>query len=479
MRDSLVIGGVALLAAVGGFILAKSGSESGTTSSSVHPAAGNLLQVPAAEPGQWPTQPRRPLPFRDPQETAEEAFQRGLKAVGKSSNPLERYASLAEMLDNLSPETLPEVLKAFKKLPPTAEHANEYRMLLYAWAKFDRAGAIKFIDDITATDPTGGEALTLSQEELLKPVLSAWASQNPKQALDWYSYLPEDQQTHHLKMSLISGWASTDASGAIDYLGTLPRNQDREYLIGQVTSQMFKDGAAQAGSWAEGIEDWSLREQVFEELAEDWVSVDPDGLASWLGDHVDKQYAWEAVEDLGRGWVATDSEAATTWFENLPDGPAKQRGIEKMALSWAENDLLSMGEWLNELPESPVTDRGVKAYSERLLEQAPQAALDSAMSISDNGLRDRTVQELAQEWYATDAEAAVNWASSNSYPEDALGRTLEAYQSLTSSELNKLNKQINRDQLPPEQMASLREQQAVLLEQQAQINAAINAEGGE
>ncbi len=401
----------------------------------------------------------------DPEYTDED-FQADLRRIGRSASPIERYDSLTRMLENLSPENLSQALKAFEKLPPTSENVNEYQMLLHAWTKFDRSGAIKFVENLVS-EGAGGE-LSLSQEELLKPILSSWASENPQKALEWFKYLPEDQQTHHMEMSLLEGWAANDTSTAAEYLQSKKPGQKREYLIGQVVSQLFRESPQSAVRWAESSGgDWKFKEQVFEELAEDWVSRDPQGLADMLSKHVNERYAWEAMEDLGRGWVATDSDAATTYFEGLPDGPAKQKGIEKMAQSWAENDLASMGEWLNSLPDSQTTDRGVKAYSERLAQQSPDLALDSAMGIRDDGVRNDTVQDIAQSWFAKDADAAIDWAGSNNYPEESLGRTLETYADMNSKQLREVTKQINRDQLPPEQMIELTATK-VMLERQAQ-----------
>ena len=144
-----------------------------------------------------------------------------------------------------------------------------------------------------------------------------------------------------------------------------------------------------------------------------------------------------------------------------------------MARSWAENDLLSMGEWLNGLPDSPTTDRGVKAYAERLMDQAPASALDSAMGITNDGIRNKTVQELSQEWYSEDPDAAVSWANNNSYPPEAMERTLENYAELTADQLQQISKEINRDQVAPEQMVALKEKQALLQEQAAQLKQAL------
>lgn len=471
MKDHLATGTVALLAGLIGFGLAKWGRNAPTTKRE----ATTIVETPVTSIlGDVPSFPSTPSPKSTlswrTEEIAEANAERlswNLRSLGKLSNPIDRAANLTALLSQLSASNLNQVLAAFEGIPPIAENLNEYQLLLSAWARFDREGAMRYASALAAKNVSGG--LPLSEEELMKPILASWSSEDPAGALAWFEALPPEQQTHHLKMSLLSGWASNNPNTAAAYLQNQPADQNREYLVGQITSQLFQQNRQGAATWAESIKDTKLKEQVFEELAEDWVSVDPKGLASWLGKHLNDSYAWEAIEDLARGWVANDSTAATDWIEALPDGPAKQKGIQKMVQSWADNDLYALGDWLNNLPDSPVADLGVKAFAERLQGQAPEAALQSAMSMNNDDMRNETVHELAQEWYSHDQEAAVQWANANHYPVDALERTADIYLKINQEQLNQLNKEINRDQLPPERLAALREEQQALQAQAAQL----------
>ena len=144
--------------------------------------------------------------------------------------------------------------------------------------------------------------------------------------------------------------------------------------------------------------------------------MDPNALAGWLGDHAEEDYSAEAFQDLARAWVSEDPSAATAYFENLPDGTAKETGIYEMAVTWGKDDLGALGEWLNGLPDSNVTDQGVKAYANRLAKDSPQAAIDSALSITGDEVRNETLQNLGQNWFRQDPEAATAWANANGVP---------------------------------------------------------------
>ena len=62
-----------------------------------------------------------------------------------SPNPINRFASLTQLLGDLSPENLGAVLAAFDEIPMRYEHREEYQMLIYAWAAFDPEAALKYV----------------------------------------------------------------------------------------------------------------------------------------------------------------------------------------------------------------------------------------------------------------------------------------------------------------------------------------------
>ena len=339
-----------------------------------------------------------------------------LETIKKDSNPINRFASLTNILGNLSEDSLPDVLKAFEEIPLRYDHREEYQMLLYAWAEFDPEGALKYVEK-------NGNSRSISKDVLINPVISSWASVDPESTLAWINEIPEKDRDEGLVKGLIEGWATKDPYAAADYLtANVEAGKERESLAGEIVSHLFKQNPSEAATWAEKQADPAFKSEAFQELAEDWASVDPSALAGWLGDHVEEEHALEAFEDLARGWVSQDPEAATAFYEELPDGKAKEQGIYEMARTWGNDDLAGLGEWLNSLPDARVTDLGVKAYSERLASQSLEGAVTSALSITDDTIRDETVQRLGQQWFAKEPEAATAWATENSVPIESLQR---------------------------------------------------------
>ncbi len=464
MNEALVIGVATLFASVGGFMLGKSSEGGVATSKAMEWQSPTLLgerSGGAYSGSHYRTAAERAAMTYDPEVHLED----DLDTILKGTSPIDRFASLTNILAWLNADNLDEVLKAYEEIPMDSEHLKEYQMLLYAWAKFDKDGVLDYIEE-KAPD----EAY---MDSLLQPVLSSWASEDPRQALEFFEkyekLIDDGTRQHQLKRSLIEGWANNDPAGATEYLEGQEANQNREYLIGELSAHMFQQGTDVAMEWAESLTDKKFKEQAWEELAEDWVTVDPKGLAAWLKGHTFYDYSWEAVEDLGRGWVASDPDAATSWFESLPEGQAKQKGIHKMAQSWADNDLASLGEWLNTVPNSSTTDLGVQAYAERLVDQAPQAAIESAMSISNDSRRNSTVLELTQEWYSNDPEGATSWATENAYSVDAMAQTNEVYARINAEQRSQIEKRLGQGNISPEMAVELKRTQELLAQQADQL----------
>ena len=402
MKTWVVLLITGLVAGLGGLFIGKLNSSA----SSASPMVAETKQVNAT--------PGVASPSDGPQRQSSEAggmnvnvLRRELAIIKTDPNPINRFSSLTQLLGNLSEENLGQVLEAFDGIPMRYEYREEYQMLIYAWAGLDPEAALKFVDE-------NAHSRSINKGDLLNPLIASWASNDPEKALGWIDTLPESQRTEKLMAGLMEGWAVNDPKAAAEYLqATMAPGEERSRLAGEIAGHLFKQNPQDAVEWAESQADVGFRAEAFAELAEDWAKVDPKGLASWLEKHAQEEYSVDAFNDLARVWVREDPSGATAYFEALPDGPAKESGIYEMAVAWGKDDLGALGQWLNDLPDSSVTDLGVKAYVDRLAEQSPQAAIDSALSINTEGIRDETVKTIGQQWFRQDPEGAAAWATAN------------------------------------------------------------------
>lgn len=168
------------------------------------------------------------------------------------TNPVYKYATLAEAMKQLNPDNLEETLEVFESIPFGFENMQEYRMLLYAWSQFDPYGAIDYCKS-RASGMGAGFAVS--------GVLEGWASRSPQEALAWVEK-PENQGMAKLyNFGLIKGWASTDLEGASEYVMNMEGGDEVEKLAGTLAEFYNKRGFGEASRWAEEIENPKLKDR--------------------------------------------------------------------------------------------------------------------------------------------------------------------------------------------------------------------------
>ena len=325
------------------------------------------------------------------------------------TNPVYKYATLAEAMKQLNPDNLEETLEVFESIPFGFENMQEYRMLLYAWSQFDPYGAIDYCKS-RASGMGAGFAVS--------GVLEGWASRSPQEALAWVEK-PENLGMAKLyNFGLIKGWASTDLEGASEYVMNMEGGDEVEKLAGTLAEFYNKRGFGEASRWAEEIENPKLKEAAFTKLSRSLARDQPEQMASWLGEHSDKKYATKAFENLGLRWSETDPESAIDFFSELPEGKNQELGVKNIIGNWAKKDSLAAGTWLNEQPAGPRLDSALASYASTVSRDDAGSAMEWAVSISEEKLQQKTIRSVGQEWYRQDKESVEAWLPQSGLSED-------------------------------------------------------------
>ena len=325
------------------------------------------------------------------------------------TNPVYKYATLAEAMQQLNRVNLDETLEVFESITFGFENMQEYRMLLYAWSQFDPYGAIDYCNS-RASGMGAGFAVS--------GVLEGWAARNPEEALKWVEK-PENQGMSKLyNFGLIKGWASADLEGASEYVLTMEGGDEVEKLAGTLVEFYNKRGFGEASSWAEKIENPKLKEAAFTKLSRSLARDKPEQMASWLEQHSDKKYATKAFENLGLRWSETDPESAIDYFSGLAEGKNQELGVKNIIGNWAKKDPLAAGTWLNEQPAGPRLDSALASYASTVSRDDAGSAMEWAVSISEEKLQQKTIRSVGQEWYRQDKNAVEAWLPESGLSED-------------------------------------------------------------
>jgi len=97
--------------------------------------------------------------------------------------------------------------------------------------------------------------------------------------------------------------------------------------------------------------------------------------------------------------------------------------IDSSISLWAQNDPHAAGQWVGTL-SGVARDRAASIYSNVVVQRNPAAAMTWALSIGDNSLRDRSMQQVASLRKERDPAAADAWIKNSSLSEAEKARFL-------------------------------------------------------
>ncbi len=270
----------------------------------------------------------------------------------------------------------------------------------------------------TATEPT-----SLGQEKALRAamlekdprcreeLLRLWAFAVPLDAMsktmEQIDLISDSQLQPDARFALASRWAVLDPKGAAAQLlqyaqpspGTQNGNLEWIKLLDVVLSQWIKLDTQQAMGWIQSMPDGEAKSDAL-------------GQANYQIKRV--------VDKL----AASDPQAAAAYAANLPAGDAQNQAMEQLLGTWAGSDAAQAGKWLQGLPESPSRDFAVNAFSRTLGTTAPDAAFQWAETITDEAMRNRQLQNVANAWLVKDPSAAKQAVSQSNLPQEIKSRLL-------------------------------------------------------
>ena len=334
-----------------------------------------------------------------------------LLAAQSETNPIKRSAAYARAFENLNQDNIGQALKAFESLPMGFENMQEYKMLLYAWSQFDPLAAIDYCK---------GRASGIGAGFATAGVLEGWANRDPESARAWVEDPANAGMAKLYNFGLIKGWANRDLHGATDYVMGLEGGEEVGKLVGIITESFIRAGGfSQASTWADALPNAKLKEGALMNLSRSFSRDRPEDVAGWLESHANEKYSAKAFENLGKRWSETDPESSIDYFSNLPDGKSQEVGIKSSISNWAKQDPLSAGDWLNERESGPKLDSALAAYASTVSTKDGGAAMEWAISISDEKLQQSTIKKVGQEWYRQDKDSVEAWLPSSGLSETA------------------------------------------------------------
>lgn len=291
-----------------------------------------------------------------------------LRSVLGLTDPLESTLHFSDYLRSLTAAQATQDAALLWSARGDARELNERKRLFFlAWGRVDGPGAVAFVQ---ANHGPGKVAC-------LGAALAGWAGKNPVETKAWIDgHLPPHERTMY-HWALVDGWARSDRQGATDYVLSLEALPGSDRFMRTVAGEQFRQGAAQAARWAEGLPPGTMRQTAVQEVGARWSRENPAETMKWAVALTDSSLLKSAVSATLREWSLRDSTAASAYLNTMPNGLARNHAVESLVSSLAAED--------------------------------PQATAAWAATITEPMLKQQALVTLGKTWLATDRAAVLTW----------------------------------------------------------------------
>ena len=339
-----------------------------------------------------------------------------LRAALTERDELERTYLLTSFLRGLGPEDLPAVLAEVEK-HRVGITADEVRLLMLAWTRFDAPGAFAAARDW----PTPWKAVLMEQ------AMHAWGFNDGRAALAECEGIEDEELQELLRSALVEGWvASHDRLGAAEYAATVPEGRRRNRLGLRLVGQTMRDGPEAVIAWADALPldlPNDFKQTAFFHAAFAVARLDPGLVAPWYELHIKQPYSATALRNIASGWAQYhDALALLAWLETLPleeEREAERADAFRAAFrAWATGSSGETEAWLESAPPSPTRNVAIEEFARATVDAAPLKAMQWIAQIEDEERRRKGTLRYTRKWFRQDPEAAQIWLAGADIPSD-------------------------------------------------------------
>jgi hypothetical protein len=327
---------------------------------------------------------------------------------------LERTYLLTSFLRTLRPEDMPLALAEVEKNRAGVD-ADEVRLFMLAWTRFDGPGAFA-----TARDwPTPWKTILMEQ------AMQAWGYNDGRAALAESEQIEDEELREKLQIALVSGWISShDRLGASEFAATISEPRRRTRLALRLAGEAKRDGVEAVIAWADAVPEDApndFKEAVFSHAAGVITRLDPERVTTWYEGQMEHAYTSFGLRSIAGKWAQFhDPKALITWLDSLPIEEAREServGAVGMAFrTWAPLAPEEAEAWLESASDGPTRDVAIDEFARATVDADPTNALHWVGQITDYELRRKRTLRYTRLWFAQDPDAAETWLETADIP---------------------------------------------------------------
>jgi hypothetical protein len=360
------------------------------------------------------------------------------------------FQELYGLLSTLSSEKLADLARQLNALPPGKETNAKIGAFYKAWAHLDAKAALAAAAKLKSTDAKG-----TAVQAIIEGADPSAASALAKLIQEWPADAATAEQRNGYLASATTKWAQVDPIGAAKFIESLPATGMRFSVAWQIIAQNWAAIDPQAAiAWAQAHSNGQAGQMAMSGAIGGWWDKDHAAAEAYVASHLDTLTDRQLASTLASRIYSQDPQHAKDWVLQLPDAEARRQAtygvVVSMALNdpkgaaawaatlpsdvrettlgsavswWASNDMDAAGQWINQL-SGPQRDEAMGAYSYNLLQKDPAIAASWAVTISDQKIRDKSLERIATDWLSKNPTQATSWIQNSSLSDTEKSRLL-------------------------------------------------------
>lgn len=242
--------------------------------------------------------------------------------------PLQSQEELEELADAIPEKQWPTALN---ELASDSSNASVVvaRHLLQRWTDKSPEAAAQWVEHLS--DDAFGQAMH-------REVVSAWARQNLKSAVDWVGQQPDGGNKTVAGLALARAAAAQgEAVAAVRLLADIQPGAERDDVLVYSIRQWANQNRDDAAAWINQVTDETLRTRLLENVTVDWAITDPFDAAAFAVTALPPGDAQnDAIVNVVHFWATSAPDEAAKWVAQFPEGQLRTRALADLTDVWGK-----------------------------------------------------------------------------------------------------------------------------------------------
>lgn len=305
------------------------------------------------------------------------------------------FESIRELVESeTDPEKRQLYLENMQFRSGGREQSFDEVMEMYAWVE---------------THATGN-----NRQNKMGRIIYALADSDLSRATDFALELPFGNMRSSALRSIANKMAQEDMQSVIQFAESLPYEDERETILGSIGYQVMEQGVEGASAFVLENDYPELQRRVVRQLVREWAEFDRSSTLDWMAQLTDKSAYRTAQSELLKVWGRDDPQGAVNYIESEVEVSKRARAYSDIISKLAYADPESAIAWLDNLPADGVSNEKdlYQSITNAYMGVDSLAASEWVASLESGGLRDASVQALAQKVVRFEPDSAFMWANS-------------------------------------------------------------------